>query len=210
METFTEGCMEQDPRFRRYISPNHWKAISGEKSWVGAGWRRADFLICMGKRKCHMLVRGYLLGIWNLLLQSGLFLNIASLEKASLKTPSKMELYFVLCTLSCKCPMFYWCSTLLFNSPPDYKLPESRGFLKATTAVLDTGSSGFLHTSWLLSCLSNFTSQIPVQTDRIWCLDGLAWSESVWLSWDLQSKPCWVQGRENELKKPAPSILFPS
>lgn len=146
METFTEGCMEQDPRFRRYISPNHWKAVSGEKSW-GWGWIEEGRFSYLHGSKEVPYVGERLLGIWNLLFQSGLFLNIASLEKASLKPPSKMELYFVLCTLSCKYPMFYWFSTLLFNSPPDYKLPESRGFLKATMAVLDTGSNGCLRTS---------------------------------------------------------------
>lgn len=124
------------------------KQFLGRRLGVGAGWRRADFLICVGKRKRHMLVRGFLfIGNLDLLFWSGLFLNITSLEKASLKTPSKMELCFVLCPLSCKYPMFYWFSTLFFNFPPDYELCESRGFLKATMAVSNTGSSGCLRTS---------------------------------------------------------------
>ena len=148
MERFTKGCMELIPDLGGLYPQTIGMHFVGRRLGVGAGWRRADFLICMGKRKHHMLVRGFLcIGNLDLLFQSGLFLNITSLEKASLKTPSKMELYFVLCPFCCKYPMFYWFSTLLFNFPPDYKLPESRGFLKATTAVSDTGSNGCLRTS---------------------------------------------------------------
>lgn len=61
MEIFTEGCVEQDPRLRRLISPNHWKAVSGEKTW-GWGWLEEGRFSYLRRVKgsFHMLVRGFL------------------------------------------------------------------------------------------------------------------------------------------------------
>lgn len=143
MKTFTEESMIQDARFRRPIPLNHWKAVSGVESWAWGWLEEGRFFIWTGERKSHKLVRGFLfIGNFEfiLLFQSGLFSSVTSFERTSLKTSSKMVPYLALCALPSKYLMLYLFVTLLFNSPPEHKLPEGRGFLKATMAVSGTGS----------------------------------------------------------------------
>lgn len=45
MKTFTEESMVQDPRFRRPIPLNHWKAVSGVESWAWGWLEEGTFFI---------------------------------------------------------------------------------------------------------------------------------------------------------------------
>lgn len=137
------------------------------------------------------------------------FLNITSLEKASLKTPSKMELCFVLCPLSCKYPMFYWFSTLFFNFPPDYELCESRVSSKQqwpcrTLAPVAVCAPANCYLVWVI-----IPHRSQFRLTGSGCLIG--WhglSQSALLGSPI--KALLSSGRENELKKPAlPLYCFP-